>query len=93
MESMNNFEGGYMEKEAIKVWIKQYIENTIHITINEKMSLFNPGNGLLPRDLLQLYYAMEKHFGIKFEERNILDERFDYLDNMAAAVYEKIEKQ
>ncbi len=82
-----------MEKETIKQWIKQYIESTVHIAIDEKKSLLDPGNGLLPRDLLQLYFAIEKHFEVKFEERNILDERFDYLDNMVAAVYEKLENQ
>lgn len=81
-----------MEKEAIKTWIKEYIESTIHITVNEEISLLDPRNGLLPRDLLQLYFVIEKHFEIKFEERNILDERFDYLGNMVAAVYEKLEK-
>lgn len=81
-----------MEKEAIKTWIKEYIESTIHITVDEEISLLDPRNGLLPRDLLQLYFVIEKHFEIKFEERNILDERFDYLGNMVAAVYEKLEK-
>lgn len=90
---MNNFKGGHMDKEAIKEWIKQYIESTIHLTISEEISLLDLGNGLLPRDLLQLYFAVEKYFGIKFEERNVLDERFDYLDNMVGAVYEKLEKQ
>jgi len=42
---------------------------------------------------LQLYFSIEKHFEIKFEERNILDERFDYLGNMVDAVYEKLEEK
>lgn len=82
-----------MEKEAIKTWIKEYIANTIHITVDEEISLLDPRNGLLPRDLLQLYFALQKHFGIKFEERDILDERFDYLGNMVVAVHDKFEKQ
>lgn len=92
MENANSFKGEVMEKEAIKTWIKEYIESTIHITVNEEISLLDPRNGLLPRDLLQLYFVIEKHFEIKFEERNILYERFDYLGNMVAAVYEKLEK-
>lgn len=92
MENANSFKGEFMEKEAIKTWIKEYIESTIHITVDEEISLLDPRNGLLPRDLLQLYFVIEKHFEIKFEERNILDERFDYLGNMVAAVYEKLEK-
>lgn len=81
-----------MEKDAIKAWIKEYIENTIHITVDEKISLLDPRNGMLPRDLLQLYFAIESHFGIKFEERNVLDERFDYLCNMVDAIQEKLKE-
>jgi len=39
-----------MEKEAIKIWIKEYIESIIHITVDEKISLLDPRNGLLPSD-------------------------------------------
>ena len=62
-----------MEKEAIEKWIEEYIENTIHITVDKKISLLDPRNGMLPRDLLQLYFAVESYFGIKFEERNVID--------------------
>lgn len=82
-----------MEKDAIKAWIKEYIENTIHITVDEKLSLLDPRNGMLPRDLLQLYFAIESHFEIKFEEGNVLDERFDYLCNMVDAIQEKLKKE
>ncbi len=34
---MNNIKGGHMDKEAIKEWIKQYIESTIHLTISEEI--------------------------------------------------------
>ena len=73
-----------MEKEAIEKWIEEYVENTI--------SLLDPRNGMLPRDLLQLYFAVESYFGIKFEERNVIDERFDYLCNMVDAIQEKLKK-
>ena len=75
-----------MEKEAIEKWIEEYIENTIHITVDKKISLLDP------RDLLQLYFAVESYFGIKFEERNVIDERFDYLCNMVDAIQEKLKK-
>ena len=81
-----------MEKEAIEKWIEEYIENTIHITVDKKISLLDPRNGMLPRDLLQLYFAVESYFGIKFEERNVIDERFDYLCNMVDAIQEKLKK-
>ena len=28
-----------MEKEAIEQWIEEYVENTIHITVDEKKSV------------------------------------------------------
>ena len=33
-----------MEKEAIEKWIEEYIENTIHITVDKKISLLDPRN-------------------------------------------------
>ena len=33
-----------MEKEAIEKWIEEYIENTIHITVDKKISLLDPCN-------------------------------------------------
>lgn len=39
-----------MEKEAIEQWIEEYVENTIHITVDKKISLLDPRNGMLPRD-------------------------------------------
>lgn len=79
-----------MEREEIKAWIKEYIESKVHITIDEEISLLDPRNGLLPRDLLQLYFTLEKHFEVKFEEQNVLDTRFDYIENMIDAVQEKL---
>lgn len=79
-----------MERDEIKVWVKEYIESKVHITIDEEISLLDPRNGLLPRDLLQLYFDLEKHFEIEFEEKNVLDTRFDYLENIVIAVQEKL---
>ena len=35
-----------MEKEAIEKWIEEYIENTIHITVDKKISFLDPRNGM-----------------------------------------------
>lgn len=40
----------------------------------------------------EIYYSVESYFGIKFEERNVIDERFDYLCNMVDAIQEKLKK-
>ena len=39
-----------------------------------------------------MIFAVEIYFGIKFEERNVIDERFDYLCNMVDAIQEKLKK-
>lgn len=79
-----------MEKDTIKEWIKEYIEKNIHITVDDTISLLDPRNGLQPRDLLKLYFAIENRFGIEFDEQNIIDERFDYMCNMIEAIHAKI---
>lgn len=79
-----------MEKESIKIWIIEYIERNIHISVDETISLLDPRNGLLPRDLLKLFFDVEKQFGINFDERNIIDERFDYLCNIVEAIHGKV---
>lgn len=44
----------------------------------------------------EIYYSfillLRVNFGIKFEERNVIDERFDYLCNMVDAIQEKLKK-
>lgn len=79
-----------MEKDTIKEWIKEYIEKNIHITVDDTISLLDPRNGLQPRDLLKLYFAIENRFEIEFDEQNIIDERFDYMCNMIEAIHAKI---
>ena len=57
--------------------------------LQEHVNLYLDTNRM---DLLQLYFAVESYFGIKFEERNVIDERFDYLCNMVDAIQEKLKK-
>lgn len=42
--------------------------------------------------VFQGFFGIIKIFGIKFEERNVIDERFDYLCNMVDAIQEKLKK-
>ena len=73
-------------REDIKLWIKQFaLESTgIHI------SLLDPRNGLMPRDLIVLFFELQKHYKIKFVEQDIIANRFDYLDNIVKAVEDKL---
>ena len=57
-----------------------------------KYSLLDPRIGLQPRDLLVVFFELEKAFRIKFTEADILKRRFDELDNIVEAVWEKVDK-
>ena len=59
------------------------------IHIDETISLLDPRNGLMPRDLIVLFFELQKHYKIKFVEQDIIANRFDYLDNIVKAVEDK----
>ena len=45
--------------------------------------------GLLPRDLLEVFFELQKAFNIVFEEKDVIDSRFDMLPNIVECIYEK----
>ena len=69
-------------REDIKLWIKQFALESTGIHIDETISLLDPRNGLMPRDLIVLFFELQKHYKIKFVEQDIIANRFDYLDNI-----------
>lgn len=83
---------------------KTEIKNKIYEILNDKMkirfsveelpqySLLDPRIGLMPRDLLMLFFELQKEFQISFEEKDIMEKRFDYLDTMIDIIAEKLEK-
>ena len=42
--------------------------------------------GLQPRDLINLVFLIEKKYGIKFTEEELLDENFDCVERIVAIV-------
>lgn len=44
----------------------------------------------MPRDLIVLFFELQKHYKIKFVEQDIIANRFDYLDNIVKAVEDKL---
>ena len=66
-------------REDIKLWIKQFALESTGIHIDETISLLDPRNGLMPRDLIVLFFELQKHYKIKFVEQDIIANRFDYL--------------
>jgi len=53
--------------------------------------LLDPRIGLKPRDLLVIFFGLQSAFHITFNDKDILERRFDFLDNIVAAVQEKVE--
>ena len=56
-------------REDIKLWIKQFALESTGIHIDETISLLDPRNGLMPRDLIVLFFELQKHYKIKFVEQ------------------------
>ena len=66
-------------REDIKLWIKQFALESTGIHIDETISLLDPRNGLMPRDLIVLFFELQKHYKIKFVEQDNL-----FLDKLLA---------
>lgn len=80
-----------MEME-IRKWIQEFIQKNNGICIDESISLIDPRNGLMPRDLLVLFFELQKEFDVTFTEQNIIDQRFDFVDQIVNAIFENKEQ-
>lgn len=82
-----------MEKNEIESRIIEIINKKLVLDIDvaryRKYSMLDPRVGLLPRDLLVLFMEIQKEFCISFEEKDIINKRFDYIDNIVDSVIEK----
>lgn len=74
-----------MEQE-IRNWIHKFIFDNKGIHIDESVSLLDPRNGLAPRDLLVIFFELQKQFNIEFTEEDIISQRFDFMNNIVNAV-------
>lgn len=81
-------------ENKLKARIINLIETELNIkfsdNINFKYSLLDLRIGLRPRDLLVIFFVLQKSFDITFDDKDILERRFDFLDNIVLAVQEKI---
>ncbi len=82
-------------ESTLKERIIDVIENELNIhfkdNVDYQYSLLDPRIGLKPRDLLVIFFALQNSFHITFSDKDILERRFDFLENIVAAVQEKIE--
>lgn len=82
-------------ENTLKERIINVIEKELNIhfadNVDYQYSLLDPRIGLKPRDLLVVFFSLQEAFHITFSEKDIVEKRFDFLDNIVAAVEEKLE--
>ncbi len=84
-----------MSREEIADKVIEVIKNAVNIDLTNysdlltKKSLFDLEIGLLPRDLLEIFFALQKAFNITFEEKDVINSRFDMFPNIVECIYEK----
>jgi acyl carrier protein len=52
-------------------------------------SLLDASIGLQPRDMLTLFFDLQRKYRISFAESDIIEKRFDFLDNIVDAIIDK----
>lgn len=84
-----------MEMQKIRDEIIELISEKMGIdrqklyNYGKEKSLLDAAIGLQPRDLLTLFFELQRKYEVVFEEKNIIERRFDYLDNMIDAIISK----
>ena len=84
-----------MSKEEIANKVIEVINNAVKVDLANysnlltEKSLFDLEIGLLPRDLLEIFFELQEAFNITFEEKDVIDSRFDMLPNIVECIYEK----
>lgn len=76
-----------MNKNEIKNYIIQYTKDVIGIELSQEIkdsqrSLLEPEGGIQSRDLLMLVISVQKRYNVTFEEKTILENRLDFIDNI-----------
>ena len=82
-------------ESTLKERIIDVMEKALNIHFTDNLdfqySLLDPRIGLKPRDLLVIFFALQESFHITFIENDIVEKRFDFLDNIVASVQEKLD--
>lgn len=82
-----------MNRDIIKNKVINVIEESLNIKFLSdtefQYSMLDPRIGLKPRDLLVIFFELQDSFHIKFVEDDIVDSRFDFLDNIVDSIYIK----
>ena len=83
-------EADKIKNEIINILVvKMGIKKDILEKIPHDMSMLDTAVGLKPRDLLTLFFELQKKYDILFEEKDIIDRRFYRIDNIVESIIEK----
>lgn len=84
-----------MKYTQVSDCVDAFILKTFGFKVDEmdNKSLLDPSIGLEPRDLIYLFFELQKQFGIKFIEEDILERKFHMLDDIKNAIYEKLNNE
>ena len=69
--------------------IKSITNKNIKIDMLEKESLLSSNIGLSPLDLLDLFFAIEREFNIKFDRKEIVEHRLDKILDIKKIILNK----
>lgn len=83
-----------MLRKDIEAKVKEILKNKFSIDIDnieniDKISLLDPYIGMMPRDLLTLFFDLQDTFNIKFDENDIIENRFDLYINIVNSIEKK----
>jgi acyl carrier protein len=86
--------GHLMNRDEVVKRVNEFIKEKFSLDLEgniiKEYSLLDPRVGLTPRDLLVLFMEMQRIFGIRFVEQDVIEKRFDYLDNIVDAIMMKV---
>ena len=76
-----------IEQRVISVFWNKFQFHAERLSETQKAdSLLNPEIGFKAVDLFVLYMELEKELHIKFDEKDVIDSRFDVYDNIINSV-------
>lgn len=85
-----------MNRKDIETQLKNIIKEKMNIELDQLKvdymtnSLLDPEIGLVPRDLLVIFFEMQTLCGIEFDENDVIKKRFDFFTNIVDSICEKI---
>ena len=85
-----------MERNDIETQLAEFIINELGMDLKyidlkrDDISLFSPEIGLEARELIIIFFESQKKFGVLFTEGDILNNRFDYFQNIVDCIYKKL---